>query len=169
VHPIADLQIEYSLISRGIEREILPACREIGIGITAYGVLSRGLISGHWRKHSDNGDWRSLAPRFQGDNLDKNLALVERLRAVAKDIGVSVAQVAIAWVMARAEALKVAMVPIVGARRREQLLESLGALEVRLDEAQLAAIEQAVPPEAVAGARYPEAHLAHMDSERAGS
>ena len=168
VHPIADLQIEYSLISRGIEREILPACRELGMGITAYGVLSRGLISGHWRKDSDNGGWRSLAPRFQGENLDKNLALVERLRAVAKDIDVSVAQVAIGWVMARAEALKVAMVPILGARRRAQLLESLGALEVRLDAAQLAAIEQAVPPEAVAGARYPEAHLAHMDSERAG-
>jgi aryl-alcohol dehydrogenase-like predicted oxidoreductase len=168
VHPIADLQIEYSLISRSIEREILPVCRELGVGITAYGVLSRGLISGHWRKDSGKGGWRSLAPRFQGDNLDKNLALVERLRAVAKEIDVSVAQVAIAWVMARAEALKVAMVPIVGARRREQLLESLGALEVRLDEAQLAAIEQAVPPEAVAGARYPEAHLAHLDSERAG-
>ena len=168
VYPIADLQIEYSLISRGIEREILPACRELGIGITAYGVLSRGLISGHWRKDSDNGGWRSLAPRFQGDNLDKNLALVERLRAVAMDIDVSVAQIAIAWVMARAEAFKVAIVPIVGARRREQLLESLGALEVRLDEAQLAAIEQAVPPEAAAGARYPEAHLALMDSERAG-
>lgn len=93
---------------------------------------------------------------------------MERLRAVAKDIDVSVAQVAIAWVMARTEALKVALVPIVGTRRREQLLESLGALEVRLDEAQLAAIEQAVPPEAVAGARYPEAHLAHLDSEHAG-
>jgi aryl-alcohol dehydrogenase-like predicted oxidoreductase len=168
VHPIADLQIEYSLISRTIEREILPVCRELGVGITAYGVLSRGLISGHWRKDSNNGGWRSLAPRFQGDNLDKNLALVERLRAVATNIDVSVAQVAIAWVMARAEALKVALVPIVGARRREQLLESLGALEVRLGEAQLAAIEQAVPPEAVAGARYPEAHLAHLDSERPG-
>src|SRR5262249_29410655 len=102
VHPIADLQIEYSLISRGIETEILPTCRELGIGITAYGVLSRGLISGHWQKESVKGDFRSRAPRFQGGNLDNNLELVEKLRAVAATIGASVAQVAIAWVLTRA-------------------------------------------------------------------
>jgi aryl-alcohol dehydrogenase-like predicted oxidoreductase len=166
VHPIADLQIEYSLISRGIEREILPTCRELGVGITAYGVLSRGLISGHWQKGSEKGDFRSRAPRFQGANLDANLALVDKLRTVANNMGVSVAQVAIAWVLARAASQQTAIVPLIGARHRDRLAESLGALTVRLSEEQLAEIERAVPPDAVAGARYPEAQLAHMDSER---
>ena len=165
VHPIADLQIEYSLISRGIEREIIPTCRELGIGITAYGVLSRGLISGHWQKDSDKGDFRSRAPRFQGANLDTNLALVERLRAVASAIGVSVAQVAIAWVIARAATQHASIVPLIGARRRDRLAESLGALAIRLSPDQMREIEQAVPPEAAAGERYPQAQLAHMDSE----
>jgi pyridoxine 4-dehydrogenase len=160
------LQIEYSLISRGIEREILPTCRELGIGITAYGVLSRGLLSGHWQKTSEKGDWRSRAPRFQGANLDANLVLVERLRVVAHTIGVSVAQVAIAWVIARAAAQQVSLVPLIGARRRDRLEESLGALRIRLSSEQLAEIERAVPPNAAAGERYPEAQLAHMDSER---
>jgi len=166
VHPISDLQIEYSLISRGIEREILPTCRELGIGITAYGVVSRGLISGHWQKNSDKGDFRSRAPRFQGANLDTNLALVEKVRAIANKIGVSVAQVAIAWVIARAAMQQASMVPLIGARRRDRLAESLGALSVRLSEEQLAEIERTVPPDAAAGARYPEAQLVHMDSER---
>jgi pyridoxine 4-dehydrogenase len=166
VHPIADLQIEYSLISRGIERDILPTCRQLGIGITAYGVLSRGLISGHWQKNSEKGDFRSRAPRFQGRNLDTNLALVEKLRAVATRIGVSVAQLAIAWVMARAAAQQATIVPLIGARRRDRLAESLGALAVRLSPEQLLEIEQAVPPDAAAGERYPEVQLAHMDSER---
>jgi len=165
VHPIADLQIEYSLISRGIEREIIPTCCELGIGITAYGVLSRGLISGHWQKDSDKGDFRSRAPRFQGTNLDTNLALVERLRAVASAIGVSVAQVAIAWVIARAATQQASIVPLIGARRRDRLAESLGALAIRLSPDQMREIEQAVPPEAAAGERYPQAQLAHMDSE----
>jgi aryl-alcohol dehydrogenase-like predicted oxidoreductase len=165
-HPIADLQIEYSLLSRGIEAEILPTCRELGIGITAYGVLSRGLLSGHWQKSSEKGDFRSRAPRFQGTNLDTNLALVEELRAVANAIGVSVAQVAIAWVMARAATQHASIVPIIGARRRDRLAESLGALNVRLSEAQLSDIERAIPAGAAAGARYAEAQLAHMDSER---
>ena len=169
VHPIADLQIEYSLISRGIEREILPTCRELGIGITVYGVLSRGLISGHWQKNSDKGDFRSRAPRFQGANLDTNLALVDRLRAVADTIGVSVAQVAIAWVIARAATQRASIVPLIGARRRDRLSESLGALAVRLSPEQVAEIEQAVPADAAAGQRYPEAQLAHMDSERPSS
>src|SRR5450631_1485986 len=99
VHPICDLQIEYSLISRGIEDSILPATRELGIGITAYGVLSRGLISGHWQKDGARvGDFRAHSPRFQGANADANLALVESLRRVADGMGVTVAQVAIAWV-----------------------------------------------------------------------
>lgn len=166
VHPIADLQIEYSLISRGIEREILPTCRELGIGITAYGVLSRGLISGHWQKSSEKGDFRSRAPRFQGANLDNNLALVERLRAVANTIGISVAQVAITWVIAQAATEGASIVPLIGARRRDRLAESLGALGVKLSAEQLVEIEQAVPAGAAAGQRYPDAQLAHMDSER---
>jgi pyridoxine 4-dehydrogenase len=167
VHPIADLQIEYSLISRGIEKEILPVCRELGIGITAYGVLSRGLISGHWTKDRDNGtDFRSRSPRFQGENLDTNLALVEKMRALAAQIGVSVAQVAIAWVAAQAGAQRASIVPLVGARRRDRLTEALGALNVSLSADDLAALERAIPPGAAAGERYPEAQLAHMDSER---
>jgi pyridoxine 4-dehydrogenase len=166
VHPIADLQIEYSLISRGIEGEILPTCRELGIGITAYGVLSRGLISGHWQKDSAKNDFRARSPRFSGSNLDTNLELVEKLRSVAGSIGASVAQVAIAWVIARAEAQRVSMVPLIGARRRDRLAESLGALRVKLSDAQMADIERAIPPGAAAGERYPEAQLAHMDSER---
>ena len=127
VHPIADLQIEYSLISRGIEDKILPTCRELGIGITAYGVLSRGLISGHWSKgRQGEKDFRAHSPRFQGDNLDRNLALVEALRKVAEAKGVSVAQIAIAWVAAQGDDI----VPLVGARRRDRLSEALGALEV---------------------------------------
>jgi aryl-alcohol dehydrogenase-like predicted oxidoreductase len=168
VHPIADLQIEYSLISRGIESEILPACRELGIGITAYGVLSRGLISGHWTKgRQASGDFRAISPRFQGANLDTNLALVEELRAIAERLGVSVAQVAIAWVNAQAAAQKASIVPLIGARRRDRLSEALGALKVSLSSADLAEIERAIPPTAAAGARYPEAQLVHMDSERA--
>jgi aryl-alcohol dehydrogenase-like predicted oxidoreductase len=163
VHPICDLQIEYSLISRGIEDSILPACRALGIGVTAYGVLSRGLISGHWRKDAAGaGDFRAHSPRFQGENADRNLALVDRLRAIAEARGVSVAQVAIAWVAAQGADI----VSLVGARRRDRLAEALGALEVRLTEADLAAIEQAVPKGAAAGERYAAAQMAHLDSER---
>jgi aryl-alcohol dehydrogenase-like predicted oxidoreductase len=163
VHPIADLQIEYSLLSRGIEQDILPTCRELGIGVTAYGVLSRGLISGHWSKDkSDQQDFRQMSPRFQGANLDANLALVETLRAIAADLGVSVAQVAIAWVGAQGRDI----VPLVGARRRDRLTEALGALDVKLTPAHLAKLAKAFPPGAAAGERYPESQLAHMDSER---
>ncbi|SHN75217.1 aldo/keto reductase [Bradyrhizobium erythrophlei] len=163
VHPIADLQIEYSLVSRGIESDILKTCRELGIGITAYGVLSRGLISGHWSKDRANvRDFRSNSPRFQGENLDKNLALVDSLRAIADEIGATPAQVAIAWVAAQGADI----VPLVGARRRERLTEALGALEVKLTNAHLAALSKAFPPGAAAGNRYPDAQLAHMDSEK---
>ena len=166
MHPIADLQIEYSLISRGIEREILPTCRELGIGVTAYGVLSRGLLSGRFQQTHHKSDFRAGAPRFTGANLDANLALVEKLRAVAATIGVSVAQVAIAWVVARAQAQSASIIPVMGARRRDQLAESLGALDIALSDAQLADIERAVPHNAAAGERYPAAHLVDMDSER---
>jgi aryl-alcohol dehydrogenase-like predicted oxidoreductase len=163
VHPISDLQIEYSLISRGIEDSILPTARELGIGITAYGVLSRGLISGHWSPaRSGERDFRTMSPRFQGANLQQNLALVERLRTVADRLGASVAQVAIAWVAAQGTDI----VPLVGARRRERLGEALGALDLRLSPADIDALREAVPVEAVAGERYPAAQLAHLDSEK---
>ncbi|WP_039932501.1 aldo/keto reductase [Streptomyces viridochromogenes] len=160
--PIADLQIEYSLISRGIEDAVLPATRELGIGITAYGVLSRGLISGHFTadRQLGPGDFRARSPRFQGDNLQHNLGLVEALRKIAEQKGVSVAQIAIAWVLSRGEDI----VPLVGARRRDRLTEALGALDVTLDAADLAAIEQAVPAGAAAGDRYPAAQMAHLES-----
>ncbi|UXY35712.1 aldo/keto reductase [Streptomyces albidocamelliae] len=162
--PIADLQIEYSLISRGIERDILPTTRELGIGVTAYGVLSRGLISGHFSRDRQlaAGDFRAHSPRFQGDNLQHNLNLVDALRKIAEQRGASVAQIAIAWVLSRGEDI----VPLIGARSRERLTESLGALAVTLDAADLAAIEEAVPADAAAGDRYPTAQMAHLDSER---
>jgi pyridoxine 4-dehydrogenase len=163
VHPIADLQIEYSLIARGVEDDILATCRELGIGFTAYGVLSRGLISGHWSKdRSGARDFRFMSPRFQGGNLDCNLALVEPLRAIADDLGASVAQVAIAWVLAQGKDI----VPLVGARRRDRLTEALGALDIKLTAAHLADLAKAFPPGVAAGGRYPDAQLAHMDSEK---
>lgn len=163
VHPICDLQIEYSLISRGIENEILPVARELGIAITAYGVLSRGLISGHWQKEAlAPADFRSHSPRFQGENLDRNLALVEALRDVAAAKGATVAQVAIAWVAAQGDDI----IPVIGARRRDRLAEALGALDLTLDADSRAAIERAVPKGSAAGDRYPEAAMAALDSER---
>jgi aryl-alcohol dehydrogenase-like predicted oxidoreductase len=163
VHPIADLQIEYSLAARGIEDAILPTCRELGIGITAYGVLARGLISGHWSATSGGaGDFRSAGPRFQGENLERNLALVEALRGVAEARGASVAQVAIAWVAAQGPDI----VPLVGARRRDRLTEALGAVQLTLGPDDLAAIEAALPKGAVAGDRYPAAQMRHLDSEK---
>jgi len=162
VHPISDLQIEYSLLSRGIEDEILPTVRELGIGVSAYGVLSRGLLSGRWRKDAiAPGDSRAFSPRFQGTNVDANLALVEALREVAKAQGLSVAQVAIAWVAAQGPDI----VPLVGARRRDHLAEALGGLDLTLSSADLTAIERAVPKNAAAGARYPASHMVHLDSE----
>ncbi|MEU1618095.1 aldo/keto reductase [Streptomyces sp. NPDC005722] len=164
VAPISDLQIEYSLISRGIEDEILPTARELGIGVTAYGVLSRGLISGHFTRDRQlaGNDFRAMSPRFQGENLEHNLGLVEALRKIAEQRGVTVAQTAIAWVLSRGEDI----VPLIGARTRERLAEALGALEVTLDAADLAAIEEAVPAGAAAGERYPHAQMAHLDSEQ---
>ena len=163
VHPISDLQIEYSLVSRGIEEAILPICRQLGIGITAYGVLSRGLISGHWQKGAiGNSDFRAYSPRFQDGNLERNLALVEALRTVADAKGASVAQIAIAWVAAQGSDI----VPLIGARRRDRLSEAIGALDVALTPEDLAMIEKAVPKGAAAGDRYPAAQMALLDSER---
>ncbi len=163
VAPISDLQIEYSLISRGIEKDILNTCRELGIGITAYGVLSRGLIGGHYDPSKTTiSDFRVHSPRFQGDNLDQNLALVEALRAVADEIGVTVAQAAIGWVNSRGDDI----VPVIGARTRERLAETLGSLEVEFTAEQVAAIEAAMPADQAAGERYAREQMAMLDSER---
>lgn len=164
VHPIVDLQIEYSLIARGIERDILKTCRELGIGITAYGVLSRGLISGHWTKDSGKAgrDYRLMTPRFHGANLDANLALVDSLRAIATEIGATPAQVAIAWVAAQGKEI----VPLVGARTRNRLTEALGSTKVTLTPAHLAALAKAFPPDVASGTRYAAEQMAHLDSER---
>jgi aryl-alcohol dehydrogenase-like predicted oxidoreductase len=164
LHPISDLQIEYSLISRGLEAEILPTCRELGISITAYGVLSRGLISGHFsaERQLPATDFRARAPRFAPENRARNLAIVETLRDAAEASGASVAQLAIAWVLGRGEDI----VPLIGARSRERLDEALGALTTDLGADDLASLEHAVPPGAAAGERYPEAQMAVLDSER---
>ncbi len=164
VHPIADLQIEYSLFSRGIESSIFPTCRELGVGITAYGVLSRGLLSGHWSKGptADGRDMRIHMPRFSGDNVDRNLSLVDSLRGIARSYGCSVAQLAVAWVLSRGSQI----VPVVGARTREQLKETLGATDVVLSADGRSLIEEAVPAGSVAGERYAPQQMRTLDSER---
>jgi len=164
VHPISDLQIEYSLMSRSVEREILPVTRELGIAITAYGVLSRGLLSGHWspERELDAGDFRAHSPRFQGENLERNLRLVEELRGLAGERDATVAQLAIAWVLSRGEDI----VPLVGARSRERLSEALGAIDLELSASDLERMEAAVPADEVAGSRYAEPQMAMLDSER---
>ncbi|HET9324655.1 MAG TPA: aldo/keto reductase [Gaiellaceae bacterium] len=166
VHPISDLQIEYSLLSRGTEDEILPTCRELGIGLTAYGVLSRGLLSGHWSRERAESltpyDFRASAPRFTGENLERNLALVDALATIAEQKEATVAQVAIAWALSRGDDV----VPLVGARTRGRLSESLGALDVELGDDDLVRLEAAIPREAVAGERYHADQMAILDSER---
>lgn len=164
VHPIVDLQIEYSVFSRGIESHILPACRELGIAITAYAVLSRGLLSGSWSKERKAvpGDFRSRAPRFTGDNLERNLVLVESLRAVAGKRGCAVAQLAIAWVLSHGRDI----IPLIGSRTRAQLSDTLGAIDVHLSAEDIASIERAVPYGSVAGDRYAPQQMAHLDSEK---
>jgi aryl-alcohol dehydrogenase-like predicted oxidoreductase len=164
VHPISDLQIEYSLLSRGIEDDILPTVRELGIGITAYGVLSRGLLSGHWSPDREltARDFRRSSPRFQGENLEHNLALAGALGEIAAAQDATTAQIAIAWVLTRGEDI----VPLVGARRRERLHEAVGALNVELTPQDLDDIERAIPAGAAAGHRYAEPQMAQLDSER---
>jgi aryl-alcohol dehydrogenase-like predicted oxidoreductase len=162
VHPICDLQIEYSLMSRGIERTILPATRELGIAITAYGVLSRGILSGRVPDASMKGDIRVIRmPRYAQGNLEKNLALVETLAAIGKDNGATPAQLAIAWARSRGSDI----VPVIGARRRAQLDESLGALALSLTAGELARIDAAVSPALTSGERYDPTQMAHLDSE----
>ncbi len=164
VHPIVDLQIEYSLFSRGIESQIIPTCRELGIGITAYGVLSRGLLSGHWSKERSTGvrDMRSHMPRFSGENVDRNLILVESLRSIANACGCTVAQLAIAWALSRGSDI----VPVIGSRTREQLKEALGSIGIALTPEDIARIEQTVPADAVAGGRYAPQQMSSLDSEK---
>jgi aryl-alcohol dehydrogenase-like predicted oxidoreductase len=162
VHPITDLQIEYSLMSRGIEQRILPTTRELGIGITAYGVLSRGLLSGRLPAAGSKGDIRIVRmPRFQQGNVEQNLRLVEALRQIGLEKGATSAQLAVGWVRSRGDDI----LPVIGARRREQLKESLGALDLRLDAADLARIDAAVSPDLIAGTRYDAPQMAHLDSE----
>lgn len=163
VHPITDLQIEYSLFSRGIEREILATCRELGIAITAYGVLSRGLLSGTWVPQT--ADSRGRLPRFQPGNVETNLSLVETLGRIADARGATAAQLAIAWVLAQG-AERGDIVPLVGAKTQQRLAEALPAADLELTLDDLAAIERAVPASAVAGERSAPAQLAQLDSER---
>jgi aryl-alcohol dehydrogenase-like predicted oxidoreductase len=154
VHPIAALQIEYSLMSRGIEAEILPTVRELGISVTAYGILSRGLLSSGTARLAPD-DPRTRFPRFTDENHARNLELLA-------DLGVTAAQLAIAWVASRGEDI----IPLIGTKRRERLAEALKALDLTLSADELAAIEAAVPAEAVAGGRYETAQVAMLDSER---
>ncbi|HEX3532273.1 MAG TPA: aldo/keto reductase [Thermoanaerobaculia bacterium] len=160
VHPVCDLQIEYSLISRGPEEHIFPLLAELGIGVTAYGVLSRGLLSGS--RPAAQGDFRARLPRFTGENRERNQRLVEALQALAAEKGISPSQLAIAWVLAKDRRI----VPVVGSRTRAQLTESLGALRVELSPAEMARIEEAVPAATVAGTRYDEHQMRMLDSER---
>ncbi len=164
VHPICDVQIEYSLLSRGPEQELLPACAALGVAVTAYGVLSRGLLGGHFSAETrlGAGDIRAHAPRFLGSDLEHNLALVERLRAIAAEGGRNVAQLAIAWVLARDEGV----VALVGARTRERLTDALAVLAEPLDAGTLAILDEAFADGIAAGERSPQAAMAQLDSER---
>jgi pyridoxine 4-dehydrogenase len=161
VHPIAALQIEYSLMSRGIETEILPTVRELGISVTAYGILSRGLLSSGTARLAP-GDPRTRFPRFRDENHLRNLELLAALEAIAEGHGVTAAQLAIAWVASRGEDI----IPLIGTKRRDRLAEALKALDLTLSADDLAAVEAAVPAEAVAGDRYEAAQVAMLDSER---
>jgi aryl-alcohol dehydrogenase-like predicted oxidoreductase len=163
VHPVSELQIEYSLMSRSIETEILPAVRELGISVTAYGILSRGLLSSASAREIGGGDPRAARfPRFQGDNLRRNLGLLAGLERIAADHGVTTAQLAFAWALSRGDDI----IPLIGTKRRDRLAEALGALELRLGPAELASLEAAVPADQVAGDRYATAQMAALDSER---
>jgi aryl-alcohol dehydrogenase-like predicted oxidoreductase len=162
VHPITAIQMEYSLMSRTIETEVLPSVRELGIGVTAYGVLSRGLLGSTGTLPPGSGDGRARFPRFQGENLGRNRELVRALGKIAEAKGATTAQLAIAWVLSRGGDV----IPLIGARSRQRLREALSALELALTEEDLARVERAVPAEEVAGARYAEEQMSALDSER---
>jgi len=161
VHPIAALQIEYSLMSRGIEAKILPTVRELGIAVTAYGILSRGLLSSGTARLAP-GDPRARFPRFRDQNHAANLELLAALEAIADTTGATAAQLAIAWVASRGTDI----IPLIGTKRRDRLSEALKALDLTLSADDLAAIESAVPASAVAGDRYDQSQVAALDSER---
>jgi aryl-alcohol dehydrogenase-like predicted oxidoreductase len=160
VHPVTALQIEYAIVSRGIEAEILPTVRELGIGVTAYGVLSRGLLTG-WKKNGPT-DFRSYFPRFAAENLEQNRSVAEVLAAVAAAKEATAAQVAFAWALARGEDI----IPLVGARTRERLAEALKSLELPMTAGEMAELERLIPASAIAGNRYPDAQMRMLDSER---
>jgi aryl-alcohol dehydrogenase-like predicted oxidoreductase len=162
VHQVTALQIEYSLMSRGIEKQLLPTIRELGIGVTAYGILSRGLLSTASAREIGAGDPRARFPRFRGENLQRNLDLLKALEDIALADGVTTAQLAIAWVMSRGSDI----VPLLGTKRRDRLADALGAADLALTPADLAALEAAVPAEQVAGDRYDPAQMAALDSEK---
>ncbi len=164
VHPLVDLQIEYSLISRGPEQAIFPTLRELGVATTAYGVLSRGLLTGS--KPTGPRDFRAHLPRFADENADKNQPLVESLARMARARGVTPAQLAIAWVRAQSTDAGAPIIPTLGARTRTQLEETLAALDIELSAGEVAELEAAVPASAVAGTRYAAPLMAHLDSER---
>jgi len=161
VHPIAALQTEYSLWTRDIEAEILPTCRKLGVGLVAYSPLGRGFLSGQFRSPDElaNDDWRRSNPRLQGENLTKNLALVENVRELARSKGCTPAQLALAWVLLQGKDI----VPIPGTRRRERLEENSAAVDVALSAAELAGIDASFPPGVAAGTRYPEAFMASVN------
>ena len=160
VHPTVDLQIEYSLVSRAPEAKIFPVLEELGIAVTAYGVLSRGLLSNS--QPAASGDFRAHLPRFTGANLATNQQLADRLREIAGDKGITQVQLAVAWALAKQSWI----VPVMGARTRAQVAETLGALKVNLTADEIAVIEQAVPHEAVAGTRYDSNQMRMLDSEK---
>ena len=163
VHPICDLQIEYALTTRNIERAVLPACRELGIGLTVYGVFGRGLLTGGWRPGAgEPGDFRHHAPRFQGEAGVKNLQVAAEIARLAEGFGMTAGQVLLAWVLAQGDDI----VPLVGARRPGRVSEAVAMLERGLSEEQLAELEAAIPPDAVQGERYAPAQMAMLDSER---
>jgi aryl-alcohol dehydrogenase-like predicted oxidoreductase len=160
VHPIIDLQVEYSLISRGAEAEIFPVLEELGIGVTAYGVLSRGLLSGSIP--TTKNDFRAFLPRFSNDNLAQNQRLVELLNQIAMEMRISPSQLAIAWALAKSKNI----VPVIGARKRTQLSESLAALQVEFSSQDLKHIEAVISPSAIAGTRYDLHQMQLLDSEK---
>src|ERR1700687_2707708 len=160
VYPIAALQSEYSLWSRDPEDGTLQTCRELGIGFLAYSPLGRGFLTGQIKRFEDlaANDYRRLSPRFQGENFQKNLDLVQRIEDIATSKGCKPSQLALAWVMAQAEFI----VPIPGTKRRTYLEENLGALSVKLSKEDLARIDEVAPKGAAAGLRYPEAMMASV-------
>ena len=161
VHPITALQTEYSLWSRDPEDEILPTIRDLGIGFVPYSPLGRGFLTGRFRRFEDipEGDYRRNSPRFQGENFQKNLALVDRVREIAREKRVRPSQLALAWVLAQGEEI----VPIPGTARRDHLEENIAALDIVLSTEDLKRIDAVATKGAAAGARYAEAAMRHLN------